>query len=124
MAAVKNLPPCPRLSRTPPARHRAVLAHAQRPATNPKNPSSSDLSRGSVPQTVPWIEALFAEPNPGPIKAMLALARVIHNELRAPMAAASHEPVTRMSQLRQHPQLRLQGPLERHPQHGIAVGAK
>lgn len=37
----------------------------------------------------PWIEACFAEPNPAPLKAMLAHAGAICNELRAPMMAAS-----------------------------------
>lgn len=37
----------------------------------------------------PWIEACFAEPNPAAIKAVLAHAREMRNELRAPMMAAS-----------------------------------
>ena len=37
----------------------------------------------------PWVEACFAEPNPAPLKAMLAHAGWIHNELRAPMMPAS-----------------------------------
>lgn len=38
---------------------------------------------------LPLIEALFAEPNPGPIKALLAQQGLIHNELRPPMTAAT-----------------------------------
>lgn len=37
----------------------------------------------------PLIEALFAEPNPGPIKALLAQQGLMQAELRAPMTAAS-----------------------------------
>ena len=38
---------------------------------------------------LPWIEVCFAEPNPAAIKAALAHAREMRNELRAPMMAAS-----------------------------------
>lgn len=37
----------------------------------------------------PWVEACFAEPNPAPLKAALAHAGWMRNELRAPMVAAS-----------------------------------
>ena len=37
----------------------------------------------------PWIETCFAEPNPAPLKAVLARAGWMHNELRAPMLPAS-----------------------------------
>jgi len=37
----------------------------------------------------PWVEACFAEPNPAPLKAMLAHAGWMHSELRAPMMPAS-----------------------------------
>jgi 4-hydroxy-tetrahydrodipicolinate synthase len=37
----------------------------------------------------PLIAALFAEPNPGPLKAVLAHLGQIHNELRAPMTVAT-----------------------------------
>ena len=37
----------------------------------------------------PWIEVCFAEPNPAPLKAVLAHAGEMNNELRAPMMAAS-----------------------------------
>nr|WP_315479311.1 4-hydroxy-tetrahydrodipicolinate synthase [uncultured Rhodoferax sp.] len=37
----------------------------------------------------PLIEALFAEPNPGPVKALLAQQGWMQSELRAPMTAAS-----------------------------------
>lgn len=37
----------------------------------------------------PWIETCFAEPNPAPLKAVLARAGWLRNELRAPMLPAS-----------------------------------
>ncbi|MHA7600388.1 4-hydroxy-tetrahydrodipicolinate synthase [Alicycliphilus sp. T452] len=37
----------------------------------------------------PWIEACFAEPNPAPLKALLAREGWMRNELRAPMTGAS-----------------------------------
>ncbi|MBD9392166.1 4-hydroxy-tetrahydrodipicolinate synthase [Acidovorax sp. ACV01] len=37
----------------------------------------------------PWVEVCFAEPNPAPLKAMLAHAGWMYNELRAPMMPAS-----------------------------------
>ena len=40
---------------------------------------------------MPLIQALFAEPNPGPIKALLARQGWLRDELRAPMTAASPE---------------------------------
>ncbi len=47
----------------------------------------------------PWIEACFAEPNPAPLKAMLAHAGEMRNELRAPMMAASQALVQRLQAL-------------------------
>jgi 4-hydroxy-tetrahydrodipicolinate synthase len=54
------------------------------------------LAQGNLSQAqalwrdlVPLIEALFAEPNPGPLKALLAAQGRMRNELRAPMAPAS-----------------------------------
>jgi len=44
----------------------------------------------------PWIEACFAEPNPAPLKAMLAHTGAMRNELRAPMMAASPALVQRL----------------------------
>ena len=38
---------------------------------------------------LPWIEVCFAEPNPAPLKAVLAHAGEMRNELRAPMMGAS-----------------------------------
>lgn len=37
----------------------------------------------------PWVDACFAEPNPAPLKAMLAHAGWMRSELRAPMMPAS-----------------------------------
>ena len=50
---------------------------------------------------VPWIEAVFAEPNPAPIKAILANRGSIHNELRPPMTSCSPMHLAHMLQLRQ-----------------------
>jgi 4-hydroxy-tetrahydrodipicolinate synthase len=47
----------------------------------------------------PWIEACFAEPNPAPLKAMLAHAGEVRNELRAPMMVASPALVERLRAL-------------------------
>ena len=47
----------------------------------------------------PWIEACFAEPNPAPLKAMLAHAGEVRNELRAPMMVASPALVQRLQAL-------------------------
>lgn len=56
-----------------------------------------DLMRaGDLPEArrvwqtlLPWVEACFAEPNPAPLKAVLAQAGWMRNELRAPMMPAS-----------------------------------
>jgi 4-hydroxy-tetrahydrodipicolinate synthase len=48
---------------------------------------------------LPLIEALFAEPNPGPLKAVLANEGWMQDELRAPMTRAGselREPLFRM----------------------------
>lgn len=42
------------------------------------------------------IRLLFAEPNPGPLKALLAHHGEVHNELRAPMTQAAPELVERL----------------------------
>jgi len=44
----------------------------------------------------PWIEVCFAEPNPAPLKAVLAHAGEMCNELRAPMMAAPEALVQRL----------------------------
>lgn len=38
---------------------------------------------------LPWVQAVFGEPNPGPIKALLAEAGQMQDRLRAPMTPAS-----------------------------------
>lgn len=48
---------------------------------------------------LPLIEALFAEPNPGPLKALLARQGWLANELRSPMTPASEELVERLQTL-------------------------
>jgi 4-hydroxy-tetrahydrodipicolinate synthase len=53
----------------------------------------------------PWITAVFSEPNPGPVKALLALAGDIGADLRAPMTPASAPLLQRL--------LALQAPLSR-----------
>ena len=54
------------------------------------------LRAGDLPEArrvwqtlLPWVEACFAEANPAPLKAVLAHAGWMRNELRAPMTAAS-----------------------------------
>ncbi len=47
----------------------------------------------------PLIAALFAEPNPGPLKAVLAHMGLIANTLRAPMTPASAAHVPRLVEL-------------------------
>jgi 4-hydroxy-tetrahydrodipicolinate synthase len=46
---------------------------------------------------LPLIEALFSEPNPGPIKALLAQQGWMQAELRAPMTSASAELTTKLA---------------------------
>jgi 4-hydroxy-tetrahydrodipicolinate synthase len=48
---------------------------------------------------LPLIEALFAEPNPGPLKAVLARQGWMRDELRAPMTRASEALREQLSQL-------------------------
>lgn len=50
-------------------------------------------------QLVPLIEALFAEPNPGPLKAALAQLGCCHPDTRAPLTATSHNTWTRLTAL-------------------------
>ncbi|RDJ99471.1 4-hydroxy-tetrahydrodipicolinate synthase [Paraburkholderia lacunae] len=47
----------------------------------------------------PLIQALFAEPNPGPVKALLAAHGLIRNELRMPMTRAGAALVERLREL-------------------------
>jgi 4-hydroxy-tetrahydrodipicolinate synthase len=47
----------------------------------------------------PMIEALFAEPNPGPLKALMARQGLLRDELRSPMTRASAELVERLQRL-------------------------
>ncbi|MDW3686490.1 4-hydroxy-tetrahydrodipicolinate synthase [Cupriavidus sp. CV2] len=48
-----------------------------------------DQARRLFHALMPMIKLLFAEPNPGPLKAMLAREGWLRNELRAPMTPAS-----------------------------------
>ncbi|MGK6307689.1 4-hydroxy-tetrahydrodipicolinate synthase [Variovorax sp. DT-64] len=48
---------------------------------------------------LPLIEALFAEPNPGPLKAVLARQGLMQDELRAPMTRAGDALCAQLSQL-------------------------
>lgn len=68
------------------------------------------LSRGDLVQARDlWkgmpalIEALFAEPNPAPIKALLAHRGLLHNELRRPMTEANADSLEQL--LRLHDEL-------------------
>jgi len=47
----------------------------------------------------PLIEALFAEPNPGPVKALLAHQGLMRDEMRSPMTRASDELRKRLAAL-------------------------
>jgi 4-hydroxy-tetrahydrodipicolinate synthase len=47
----------------------------------------------------PLIEALFVEPNPGPLKALLARQGLLRDELRSPMTRASAALVERLARL-------------------------
>jgi 4-hydroxy-tetrahydrodipicolinate synthase len=47
----------------------------------------------------PLIEGLFAEPNPGPLKALLARQGLLRNELSSPMTAASAALAERLQRL-------------------------
>ena len=58
-------------------------------------------ARGLWTALVPWIEAVFAEPNPAPIKAMLAYHGLIRNALRAPMTLSCPDHVAHMVRLGQ-----------------------
>lgn len=46
-------------------------------------------ARASWQALQPWVEMCFAEPNPAPLKALLAREEWMRNELRAPMMPAS-----------------------------------
>lgn len=48
---------------------------------------------------LPWVEMCFAEPNPAPLKAVLAQAGWMRNELRAPMMPASQALIQRLGAL-------------------------
>lgn len=58
-------------------------------------------ARGLWTALVPLVEAVFAEPNPGPVKGVLAHQGFIHNALRAPMTVSSSDHVGRMVRLLQ-----------------------
>ncbi|MGY2202655.1 4-hydroxy-tetrahydrodipicolinate synthase [Pseudomonas gingeri] len=47
----------------------------------------------------PLIQALFVEPNPGPVKAALALQGLIRDELRAPMQASGENTTRRLREI-------------------------
>lgn len=48
---------------------------------------------------LPLIEAMFAEPNPAPLKALLAQQGLVANELRSPMTLATQAHAERLRQL-------------------------
>ncbi|KPA88060.1 MULTISPECIES: 4-hydroxy-tetrahydrodipicolinate synthase [Pseudomonas] len=47
-------------------------------------------------QLTPLLQSLFAEPNPAPVKSVLALQGLIRDELRAPMQASSRALIARL----------------------------
>lgn len=48
---------------------------------------------------LPWVQAMFDEPNPGPVKALLAASGQVQATLRAPMTAPSAALLQRLQQL-------------------------
>ncbi|HTH09989.1 MAG TPA: dihydrodipicolinate synthase family protein, partial [Acidovorax sp.] len=48
---------------------------------------------------LPWVEMCFAEPNPAPLKAVLAQAGWMRNELRTPMMPASEALIQSLQRL-------------------------
>ncbi|GKS90394.1 dihydrodipicolinate synthase family protein [Acidovorax sp. SUPP2539] len=55
-------------------------------------------ARGLWQRILPWVERFFAEPNPAPIKALLAAQGEMADELRAPMTSASPALVQRLQE--------------------------
>ena len=58
-----------------------------------------DEGRRIFHELAPLIQALFAEPNPAPVKALLAAQGLIRDELRMPMTRAGDELVARLREL-------------------------
>ncbi len=58
------------------------------------------IARTLFLRLVPWIEAMFAEPNPAPVKAALAAEGVIDASLRLPLTPASAALAARIALLR------------------------
>ncbi|MFM0075852.1 4-hydroxy-tetrahydrodipicolinate synthase [Paraburkholderia sediminicola] len=58
-----------------------------------------DEGRRIFHEIAPLIQALFAEPNPAPVKALLAAQGLIRDELRMPMTRASDALVARLGEL-------------------------
>ncbi|MEN5090605.1 4-hydroxy-tetrahydrodipicolinate synthase [Pseudomonas protegens] len=58
-----------------------------------------DAARTTFRQLVPLIQALFAEPNPAPVKALLAHQGLIEPQLRAPMQDCSAATATHLQTL-------------------------
>lgn len=58
-----------------------------------------DEGRRIFHELAPLIQALFAEPNPAPVKAMLAAQGLIRDELRMPMTRAGDALVARLREL-------------------------
>ncbi|WP_275628843.1 4-hydroxy-tetrahydrodipicolinate synthase [Pseudomonas sp. 273] len=53
-------------------------------------------ARATFQRLLPWMQAAFAEPNPAPVKAALALQGLIADELREPMQPCSAATVERL----------------------------
>ena len=58
-----------------------------------------DEGRRIFHELAPLIQALFAEPNPAPVKALLAAQGLIRDELRMPMTRAGDALVARLREL-------------------------
>ena len=75
--------------------------HTERFAAVIKLLTQGDLAqaRGLWKGLPALIEALFAEPNPGPVKALLAHQGLLHNSLRRPMMEARADSLERLGRL-------------------------
>ncbi|WP_284414527.1 dihydrodipicolinate synthase family protein [Acidovorax sp. SUPP3334] len=74
-------------------------------------------------EIAPWVDLFFSEPNPAPIKALLAVQGWMADELRAPMIAASPALVQRLQELQQLQQSHRPPQASADPSHGHPAAA-
>lgn len=79
----------------------AAHLHTARFAEVVRSIQAGDLAKAEAlwAPLPPLIEALFAEPNPGPLKALLARQGLLRDELRSPMTRASAAVLERLARL-------------------------